>query len=213
MADGHGHDFRNIPMKDGIYLKCTRCDQLHDGQHSDFCPKRGFAIELADEKEKLDHMWDDPDNCLEDEPIRCLGCLEVKGEESESCPRDKRRIGFGLPFSDPEMEKAFQAGKFPDRWGQSRCQITPTEIPAKPSASVTARQALRIDVDSCGVCPYYRPGSGVSIVSVEPARCASDGHGDGKQREITGEEDAAYDPPEWCPIRGMMILIGGPSSA
>ena len=79
-----------------------------------------------------------------------------------------------------------------------------TKSEAKPAFSVNARRAIRIDVDSCGDCPFYRNDTEYGH------SCASDGHGDGKSRDMTLEEATDYEPPEWCPIRGIVVLIGGP---
>lgn len=123
-------------------------------------------------------------------------------EALEECARKTP----GLRFEDGRLIAHIGSGTIVK---DDREPIRPTDIEPKPAPAVTARRAIRIDVDSCADCPFYRPDVGV-IGQKEPARCASDGHGDGRERAFTDEENGTYEPPEWCPITGMVVLIGGP---
>lgn len=77
-----------------------------------------------------------------------------------------------------------------------------------PITKVVARRAERIEIDNCGQCPWLRGADHDYGWS-----CASDGHGDGKPRDMTLEEATDNAAPEWCPIRGMVVIIGGPKNA
>lgn len=102
-------------------------------------------------------------------------------------------------------------GRHDKRCPKARTPIRETEIKPEPAPAVVARRAARVVVDGCSECPFAHDDSDGYYECKSPTLDDDDK----PSRSIPSKfkYEAKSTAPDWCPIRKLVVLIGGPKNA